>query len=262
MKIMNMGLDKWENPHFVTDRMLPKTDYSLIGFKSPSVVLIDTSYVTVSSGTYVFFDGHARQYYRPCEGMEFLHDFITLRPETPEEKRLAEEIAVMRPFRAGTHDRVAEALRDIDREQKGSERFKWSVLPLLCQIFLYRVRSEQLLQQTDEESRLHYERLGHLREDIYAHPRDNWTVGSMSAAVHLSPSYFQSLYKRFFGESCMNDVIHARMLLAKELLRQTDLKIGDISEECGYRNVEHFIRQFKAQTGVSPRAFRAGQQSG
>ena len=54
----------------------------------------------------------------------------------------------------------------------------------------------------------------------------------------------------------MNDVIRARVSAAKKMLRHSDMKISTISEKCGYKNVEHFTRQFKKLTGMAPSKFR------
>ena len=78
----------------------------------------------------------------------------------------------------------------------------------------------------------------------------------MSLYVHLSPSYFQNLYKQIFGISATNDVIRARIANAKSMLNYSSYKISTIAEECGYKNVEHFIRQFKKHEGYTPNKYR------
>ena len=44
---------------------------------------------------------------------------------------------------------------------------------------------------------------------------------------------------------------------AVTLLTTTDLRIGEIAEQCGYRHATHFMRQFKAQMGVTPSEYRS-----
>ena len=44
---------------------------------------------------------------------------------------------------------------------------------------------------------------------------------------------------------------------AVTLLTTTDLRIGEIAEQCGYRHATHFMRQFKAQMGVTPSSIAA-----
>ncbi len=95
-----------------------------------------------------------------------------------------------------------------------------------------------------------------LRKEIYDQPQLDWTVEKMSNQVHMSGSYLQNLYKRFFQESCMNDVIRARIERAKELLRHTDMTVQMVSESCGYKNVEHFTRQLKRMEGLTPLHYR------
>lgn len=95
-----------------------------------------------------------------------------------------------------------------------------------------------------------------LRGDIYAHPEYNWNLENMAARVNMSTRSLQKLYKNFASVSCISEVIESRMIRAKMLLVRTSLDVGKISEQCGYRNVEHFCRQFKNHEKCSPGAYR------
>ena len=52
---------------------------------------------------------------------------------------------------------------------------------------------------------------------------------------------------------------NARLAAAKNMLSHTDMKISQISEKCGYKNVEHFTRQFKELTGKTPGKYRINE---
>lgn len=95
-----------------------------------------------------------------------------------------------------------------------------------------------------------------LRGDIYAHPEQDWCLDSMARRVNMSTRSLQKLYKDFAHVSCIAEVIESRMARAKMLLARTEYDIGEISEQCGYRNVEHFCRQFKNHEKCSPSAYR------
>lgn len=95
-----------------------------------------------------------------------------------------------------------------------------------------------------------------LHAHIYANVEEDYTIDSLAASVGLSPSYFQSIYKKMFGRSCMNDVIIARIEKAKTLLMSTELSIYEIARMCGYENDSHFARQFKKITYVTASEFR------
>lgn len=102
----------------------------------------------------------------------------------------------------------------------------------------------------------HFHSLLLLRKEIYNHPQSNWSVPHMAEELHMSSGYLQVLYKKIFGTSCMEDVIDGRIRLAKDQLLYTDKPIAEIAEQCGYRNLEHFCRQFKKASDLSPSAFR------
>ena len=95
-----------------------------------------------------------------------------------------------------------------------------------------------------------------LRLAIKNDPGFEWTISYMANLLHVSAGYLHTLYRNAFGVSCMDDVIRMRISLAKDYLKHGNTPINNIAAGCGYKNVEHFSRQFKKYTGKSPREYR------
>ena len=108
----------------------------------------------------------------------------------------------------------------------------------------------------------YFRELTALRRRILSQPGLDWRVPDMAAALHISTGYLHLLYKRYFGVSCMDDVIASRVRLAKDYLAHTQLRVLEIAALCGYNNAEHFSRQFRRLCGASPGQYRrcAAQQ--
>ncbi|WP_127530151.1 helix-turn-helix transcriptional regulator [Paenibacillus kobensis] len=123
--------------------------------------------------------------------------------------------------------------------------------------YLFRLLFNKLLEASSaKDNSPHDHILLDLRKAVYTNPGNPWTVAAMADYVLLSPGYLQALYKSRFGISCMDDVIQCRIRLAKEKLLYGHLRIADIGTLCGYKNVEHFSRQFRQIVGCTPREFR------
>ncbi len=122
---------------------------------------------------------------------------------------------------------------------------------------LFRVLFEKLTGDLTSDLTIpHYQELIDLRKRIKTSPCAPWTVSEMARSLHLSTTYLQTLYKKAFDISCMDDVIKSRIAYAQDKLIYSPRSIAEIAECCGYRNVEHFCRQFKAYTGITPNQFR------
>ncbi len=95
-----------------------------------------------------------------------------------------------------------------------------------------------------------------LRREIHKAPELDWNLSELSKRLNISKSYVQKLYKENFGVSYIDDLINARLGMAKQLLKTTDLRINEVASSCGYQNSTHFMRQFKEKTGISPSEYR------
>ena len=95
-----------------------------------------------------------------------------------------------------------------------------------------------------------------IRREMHKAPELDWNLTELSKRLNISKSYVQKLYKENFGISYIDDLIDARISMAKQLLTTTDLRISEVASSCGYQNATHFMRQFKNKTGISPSEFR------
>ena len=86
------------------------------------------------------------------------------------------------------------------------------------------------------------------------------SVESLCSHLHLSPTYFSTLFKRETGMSFTAYVTEVRMDQAARLLRDTGEKTYLIAEQTGYTDPNYFSYVFKRHFGVTPSKFRAGQR--
>ena len=82
------------------------------------------------------------------------------------------------------------------------------------------------------------------------------SVEDIASTCGLNRSYFGKIFKNAVGKSPQEFLLNYRMFKATELLKLTQLSVGDISIAVGYANQLHFSRAFKNIYGISPREWR------
>ncbi|GAA5199172.1 AraC family transcriptional regulator [Rugosimonospora acidiphila] len=92
-----------------------------------------------------------------------------------------------------------------------------------------------------------------LIERDYQH---NWTLGELSGAVGLAPTYLAGLFARELGVPPHRYLNQCRVRRAAQLLRASDVPVTAIGIEVGFGSGQHFARVFRQVTGVSPREYR------
>lgn len=82
------------------------------------------------------------------------------------------------------------------------------------------------------------------------------TLEELASMVHLEKSYFARLFKKNTGHSPIDMLISIRLDRANDLVSNTDTKICDIAEMCGYNTVSFFISAYKKKYGITPEEHR------
>ncbi|HEX5922779.1 MAG TPA: helix-turn-helix transcriptional regulator [Baekduia sp.] len=81
-------------------------------------------------------------------------------------------------------------------------------------------------------------------------------VPALARRAHASPAHFSRCFKETFGETPHQYLQTRRIERAQELLRLSELTVGEVCVAVGYRSLGSFSATFKRTVGLSPTAWR------
>ena len=102
-----------------------------------------------------------------------------------------------------------------------------------------------------------------LKKKILNYIRTSYSTATLTEAAHmmgLSPSYLSRTVCAVFGQSFKDLLMAERFEAARELLRSTNMPIGDIINRVGYENSSYFHKEFRRRYGQTPGAYRKSHE--
>jgi len=81
-------------------------------------------------------------------------------------------------------------------------------------------------------------------------------VSALAQACGMSESVLRRLFRQATGLSPADYLVSVRIMMAKNLLLNTDASILSIALSCGFPVLSTFNRQFRQNTGMSPSEYR------
>ncbi|MBT1700244.1 helix-turn-helix transcriptional regulator [Fulvivirgaceae bacterium PWU4] len=187
------------------------------------------AHIVATKGTTILvvrFHAHASALFFPNQASDFTNDSIDLND-------------VFRGEPVELHDRVMEQ-NSIEHKIDALEKF------------LIR----RLIRNDKNQGKLK------LVEEICRHAMNSgevFSVESLASHYGFSERYLQKLFLDFTGVSPKSFFTIQRFNRSLELLKSTTLSLTAIAHECGYYDQAHFIREFKAFTGITPSQFSRPQ---
>ena len=83
-----------------------------------------------------------------------------------------------------------------------------------------------------------------------------YNASDYAKMLNVSVDRFNHIFKELLCVSPYSFYMNLRIENAKTLLEETDMKIKDIAEKCGYHDALYFSKAYKKQTGFTPYDFR------
>ena len=81
-------------------------------------------------------------------------------------------------------------------------------------------------------------------------------VAEVADYVGLDYAYFSRAFKKKYGISPSQYILHKKIELSSQLLKETELPINAIASQLSFTDTTHFIKTFKSINGTTPTEYR------
>ena len=95
-----------------------------------------------------------------------------------------------------------------------------------------------------------------IKEYIDSHIQEKITVKDLANLVHVNEQHLMRIFKKENGQSILEYINERRIVIASNLLKDTDYTINFIADCIGCENYSYFTKIFKKYTGFTPREYR------
>lgn len=95
---------------------------------------------------------------------------------------------------------------------------------------------------------------------IHEHLNESITLEDIARSAHMSRSYLSDNFRLVTGITPYEYLLLRRIEHAVFLLRENDMLILNVAQECGFGSIASFNRIFKRTTGMTPSAYRSSRQ--
>lgn len=265
MRFRDMGVQLQYDSNFAIYREdgvseYGEADYLFVYFHSRCCVELEGKVISVTPPAAILFDIHSRQHYYAVDD-SYKDDYIHFWFD--ESRSFIDEIHIPLDTVIPLPDNVIvpNLLRQMYEEFVSINEYKQQSLEYIFRLVMLKIAEmSERCRQAKVPDR--YDKVfQNLRSAIYLDPAKPWHVSECSEKNGLSTPYFQKLYKSYFGNTFVQDVVKSRMEYAKHFLLISHYTVKEIAAMCGYNNETFFMKQFKKNMGMTPSQYRQKNDS-
>ncbi|HMV26215.1 MAG TPA: AraC family transcriptional regulator [bacterium] len=95
-----------------------------------------------------------------------------------------------------------------------------------------------------------------IRDVLHARPFDTHTLLGLAMTLHIHPVHLSRAFTQYFGVPLGTYIRQIRLQKSIERMYDPSLSLTNIALQCGFSDQSHFVRCFKAVTGITPLRYR------
>ena len=100
------------------------------------------------------------------------------------------------------------------------------------------------------------EKLYQILAYINEHFDESVNLDSLANRFYVSKYHLSREFKKEFNQTIIQYLLNKRITYAKELLRFTDMSIGEIAQKCGIGDMNYFNKVFRKVEGSTASEYR------
>ena len=153
---------------------------------------------------------------------------------------------------------IAETINKIIRNCSSGDKAKNIYADLSLKELLIRLVQSQYLKRVemDKNDKRNSSRQHFLLDYIHGHLTEKLGVDTLSRKAYMSRNEFFKWFRLQFGISPLEYINRERIKLAKQLLGNQNKSVTETAYQCGFTDVNYFVRLFKKSEGITPGTFK------
>ena len=126
------------------------------------------------------------------------------------------------------------------------------------QFVLGRIRQRKDHQRMQVASRygIHNKKLVQVIGEMEQHSEPPLSTAQLALGINVTRRQLERLFRLHLNDTPRNFYLGLRLEKARQLLRQTDMSVLDISIACGFESPSYFTRSYRARFSCAPRQDR------
>lgn len=149
-----------------------------------------------------------------------------------------------------------EMLEDVEKEINSNQLYSKNIAKYLFSIFLMKMNRSVNNSMVIEKDKRGSKQLNFIKNYLENHYTQDISLDDLAGKVYISKYYLVHEFKKAFGYTPMDYLLHVRLDTAKKLLVNADYSIKKISELSGFSSQSYFNQIFKKKVGVSPSEYK------
>lgn len=233
--------------------------YIILLIKSPTHFQIKEKTYIIRNNSILLISPHTPYKYWPLSD-KFINDYVRF---VCTDQHFAEKYATLlnRPIEIHTLAYYNQYIQHILWEfHYALPEYKQDNVSALFRVLFNKLLQELQLSASKNHLAIYAAKLQQLRMQMSSQPYKKFTAAELANSINISVSYFQSIYKEYFGISFKTDLTDMRLIYAQSLIAGTGMTFEQIAQACGYSNPSFFYKLFKAKMGMTPRQYRDSLQ--
>ena len=234
---------------------MPKgtSSHSFNIFHKPVEIWIEGKQYITKDNACILIPANVKRYYKHHHNI-YAESWINFEIETGFFEKI--QIPINRIFYPNNTDYLVSLIVEVAEKYRSKQPFYKELVSIGLERLLYEASGMNMKNSTQTKiSEKNIDIITQIRNDMFNHLDDDWTVQKIADRIHFSKSYTEKLYLRCFQKSIKQDLIGARIRRSKILLLNNYYSIEQVAVKSGFTSVSYFISQFKKHTGMTPKEY-------